>query len=408
MVGLEPEYESRVQEVNNIEDELKRKISELAATTRHELRSKYFEMRKSIEQDVSVLDKAIQLVASYQERLSEGNEAQLFAYVKSAIQVLKDNHSLISNLSLRNSLGFVIHEELKHMGKMLDTLGIVTIEADGIQENDAKELKYKATLLAKYKINDSPCMVSSVCFVKDDNVLVFDNTNNNLKRLNTLDFTVVDHLKLDGSSYSMCNVGAQEVAVALYYMKRVQFVSVGRTMALTRCFITDEPCLGIAFNDNKNEMFVSNANNQVKVYNKEGIFLKAYKNDDDGNMLFRNSRSIALSQDDSTIFITDWYKGLLSIDTSGTMKWVFTDPELKGINGICVLPGDVILVSGRDSNKVIQVDKHGKKLGTLLGSGENLIYPWALAFNWKTSTLIIGQNCHVLHVYKLTTTKEHK
>lgn len=81
-------------------------------------------------------------------------------------------------------------------------------------------------------------------------------------------------------------------------------------------------------------MLVSGNGGMVKVYDKTGNHLKTYQHDAAEKQLFSQSTMIAWSDDNNTIFVTDGGKGLIAMDTSGTLQWVFTDHDLKSPSGL--------------------------------------------------------------------------
>jgi hypothetical protein len=147
---------------------------------------------------------------------------------------------------------------------------------------------------------------------------------------------------------------------------------------------------------------VSDEGNQVKVYDKKGNVLKSYINDDKGKPPFAMTKCIALSADQNTLYVTDWYNGLIALDKSSSIQWTFSDHDLLNAYGLCVLPGDLILVSGRTAGNIIQVNKYGKNVGTLVGPGDKLICPRAIAYHRKSSRLIVGHDTNEIYVYTLS------
>ncbi|XP_053385733.1 uncharacterized protein LOC128550536 [Mercenaria mercenaria] len=131
--------------------------------------------------------------------------------------------------------------------------------------------------------------------------------------------------------------------------------------------------------------------------------LKQYGKKESGDNLFKSATQLALSISNQFMFVTDYDAGnLQALTKDGNIIWKFSDLELKQPWGVCVLSGQYILVCGRGSNNVLQVDKKGKRIRELLGPSEKLNDPLALAFDRETSRLLIGNSSNEIHVYTLS------
>jgi hypothetical protein len=378
----------------------------------------------------------------HEENIFRGNEAEIFANVKNGKTAVKDCKGLLMDLSGRSNrkmLCFVANDRLTSDVNQSECIGTVNIlqeenkddlknkikadeqktkcsnieskeeikdeklnvEVGEEKKKDPEVLEYTATVSGKYKVNENYCHVTAACVLDNTSLMIFDHANDVLKRLSIDDFKIIDQLNFGVNSFSICSVGTEEVAVALCYNRMIQLVAVGRTMTLTRSFSTDQRCRGVAFSEVSGEFYVSNHYNKVNVYDKNGKLMKTYDKDNKGRSMFSYTCNVAWNEDKTILYVTDGYTGLIALSKSGELLWTFNDAELICPHGLCVLPGDVILVSGVGSHNVIQVDKRGKKLGTLLGAKDNLYGPYALAYGMDRSRLIVGHRSNEIHVYNL-------
>jgi molybdopterin converting factor small subunit len=395
------------QEINEWEEELKAIVSKLAKNTREELYSQYAYSKKWLEQAIVTINNLITMLMSIEENIKDDNEVRVFAKVTEGKKVVEEGQTMLSNQSKyyrHVCLMFEIDDYLKNLGIMLSSLGLITTKYEEVRKENNQTQEYKIVRYRDYRINESCCTVSAVCALDDQTVLIFERTSTRLKRYSMRDIKVINQLQMNNCSHSICSLTSGEVAVAFNQKNKIQFVSVaGTTMTMTRSFTTVHGCWGVSFNKITGELCVSDGGSLVAVYNRTGQLMKTYQHDSTGRQLFTCSRNIAWSEDNTKLYVTDSKKGLIALDDSGTLLWVFTDPDLTSATGITVLPGDVILVSGLTSHNVLQVNKYGKRVGTAIGvrGCTCLNYPWALAFDRKSSILIVGHNKNIIQTYGL-------
>ncbi|KAH3704234.1 hypothetical protein DPMN_079290 [Dreissena polymorpha] len=94
---------------------------------------------------------------------------------------------------------------------------------------------------------------------------------------------------------------------------------------------------------------------------------------------------------------------LLTLAKDGSILATFMDPALKLLTGLHVTPAGQVLVCGRDSKNIIQVDSKGsKKLATLATPMDGVENPHSVCYNRITDSIIVGQWHHKkILVYKV-------
>ncbi|XP_053406442.1 uncharacterized protein LOC128559237 [Mercenaria mercenaria] len=166
--------------------------------------------------------------------------------------------------------------------------------------------------------------------------------------------------------------------------------------ALGNCYIVSYQNIGklSAYNDSRVT--------RVCAYSKAGILLRTFDRDDNDKQILCSLRKIALSAMKELIFLTDKVNGLIVLNKEGKKMWNFNDPELKEARGICVLPGDLVFVSGASSNNILQIDNDGKKEGILVGPSKGLNKPLAMAYDEENSRIIVGCGSNEILVYSIS------
>ncbi|XP_053386551.1 tripartite motif-containing protein 29-like [Mercenaria mercenaria] len=213
LVIIHYEKEMLFEAVENFKTELIKKIEELAETSKQQISSKYEDIRKDVQSDLHTLGTAISTTTTNLQKLSSINESQLFVNVKTSKVSIKDCESLLRELTTGKAiegLKFVLNKEMK---ENLTSMGLL------VSGENAKE--YKAILRGKYKINPTQCAITGICTMDDGRYVIADHTHSELTRLNG-NFTVEDHIKVDGQPFSVCRVGPKEVATFLNGINKIQ------------------------------------------------------------------------------------------------------------------------------------------------------------------------------------------
>ncbi|KAH3719328.1 hypothetical protein DPMN_062160 [Dreissena polymorpha] len=86
-----------------------------------------------------------------------------------------------------------------------------------------------------------------------------------------------------------------------------------------------------------------------------------------------------------------------------TILATFMDPAVTFLTGLHVTPAGQVLVCGRDSKNIIQVDSKGSmKLATLATQRDGVKSPISVCYNRLTDSIIVGQRDHKkILVYKV-------
>ncbi|XP_052248610.1 uncharacterized protein LOC127856442 [Dreissena polymorpha] len=192
----------------------------------------------------------------------------------------------------------------------------------------------------------------------------------------------------------MCQITSNEVAVVVNENDKheVQFVSVndGRLVMGTKLEF-QHPCFGIA--RNKKDLYLTSGTALYK-YSISGTRLnKLYKDTTAGTTVSK----CAVSPSGDRIFVTNPNQNtVLTLARDGTVLHIFTHPDLQTPSGIHVTAKGQVLVCGRASFNVLQLDGEGKKkLATTLKTDD--CSPLAVFYNESTASIIVG-SYHLNHI----------
>jgi sugar lactone lactonase YvrE len=102
------------------------------------------------------------------------------------------------------------------------------------------------------------------------------------------------------------------------------------------------------------------------MYTLSGRKLKQFSKDQSRHKLFTIINSLAVSNDATRIYIADHDNGLIVLDNNGQVITSFYDKQLLGANCCYLTEAGSVLVSGEDSNNVLQFTRDGELIGEII------------------------------------------
>ncbi|XP_053398512.1 uncharacterized protein LOC128556840 [Mercenaria mercenaria] len=235
----------------------------------------------------------------------------------------------------------------------------------------------------KVKKDKSTCDIYGCCVLPNGDILIVDNSNKRLKKLNQ-NFQVVSHISMSDKPWDVCNVENNEAAVALYDC--VQLINYEGKLKRTRFVKFDHDSNGIAYNgkqffvvDDWNVYsYTSDFQNKTVLYSCEA-----------GKVWFNH---IVISQRRDLIYISDRYGGVQIIGTDGKHICTLKPDELQNTWGICLDSTDRLLVTDADTCCIYCIDYEGDKtsMDPVVTQNDFMSKPMCLSYDGKRSSLIIG------------------
>jgi outer membrane protein assembly factor BamB len=200
--------------------------------------------------------------------------------------------------------------------------------------------------------------------MEDGTQILADHNNSKLKRLHSYNFTVTDYCDLPGGPWQMCMINNTQVAVTVPSKKEVHLISLERQMKTTNKINTDFKCYGLAYANNN--LYISDHDTSVYMYALSGRKLNQFSKKQSGHKLFSNIHSLAVSQDATRIYVADYNTGLIVLDKNGQVVTSFNDEQLKRATCCYLIEAGSVLVSGFDSNNVLQFTSDGELIGEVI------------------------------------------
>ncbi|XP_060557726.1 uncharacterized protein LOC132718114 [Ruditapes philippinarum] len=327
-----------------LEDELKRLERESVKLVEKEYGSIEQELQNAIKESDKCIDEFQQSEDKLQK--SQGNKAQEFVSIKTAQRIIRtaSESKKMLNKSVVAHITFTMNANIKQFLKQTGVLGHVP-------RTTVYNVKQHSSFSAKMK-SDGSCRLYHSCLLEDGSLLVTDVKNKKLKRVDTTNYTITDHLDMEAGPIAVCQTDKQEVAVSLQ-KKSIVFVTIDNKMVVTRKLDMDHHCCSIAYN--KNKLVISDEKNAVYIYNMNGSMIRKITSDNSGKSIFSDTRHISLSTNREYVYVCDSKNGLITLDTQGNHISTFTDDDMSGPQGVCTDGRGNIFVGAYTSSNIIQI-----------------------------------------------------
>ncbi|XP_045211424.2 uncharacterized protein LOC123562902 [Mercenaria mercenaria] len=407
--SIDNEKNTILNDIDNFQDAMIKRIKELTKASREEVLSKHTKLVNAVQPDVKELETILSLVEGKSQKINTRDlNVKTFVNIKKSKKVVKDVSATVDKLSTNWQ-----QSVLDYCFKLEPFRNVIELKSFGhFEDNVNKPFTAKKHEMVNVKMKqEEKCLISGICFLEADMVAITDERNKKLKRLNG-NYEVTDSLVLAGSPSSLCKTGPQEVAVALRNEGKVQFVTCDNTLTLGTSFKTEQRCAGLYFDTNHDELFVSCDSwglvnrSKIRVYKKCGTLCKTIETEEVGNSpseksLFSYPKHITVSPVTGMIYIADESKGLIALNRNGKREWTFHDPKLKDLCGVCLLPGNQLLVTGKSSNNLVQVGNDGQEVCELLDATKGLERPYTVVCDKRNARLMVGCSSNEICVYAL-------
>ncbi|KAL4218876.1 hypothetical protein ACF0H5_021464 [Mactra antiquata] len=262
------------------------------------------------------------------------------------------------------------------------------------------KLKNSRDITIKSSNDAYTCRSFGCCLIHDNQLLVTDGANQKLKRIDTSTMTVTDYCSLDSQPMGICCINQKEVVVACCYSHKIQFVSIESQMTPTRKIDTSHVCHGIAIKDDN--LYVTDEETSLYVYDMNGTLLRTIINDNDGNKLFSSIRHIVFSESGNEMFVGDENSGIVCFDGKDNYLSTIKGSDLDGVSGVCTDGRGNIFVTGYWSNNVVQYSEDGKKLDVVIKQEDGLKEPLSMHFSQRQNRLFVTMDgSDILKMYEL-------
>ncbi|XP_053402973.1 uncharacterized protein LOC128558139 [Mercenaria mercenaria] len=380
-----------LESVKKFRKEINDRLDELEKNTEEDIEEKYKTLINEVEERMQLFETSIAYISTTLNKLeSTDNATQNFVIAKKAEKRVDKVAKVIEEIKVQTPSQNIDLTADPRISSLLEEINVLGT-AD-IPKEDSR--KY----YVKVQSDKTECDIVSACTLDDGTILLSDNGNNRLKRLDSSIFTVRDYCDLPGQPWQVCAINKQQAAVCLPDKKEVRFISLTNRMNLTNNITTDFVCNGLAYADGN--LYISDSNTSVYIYTVSGKLLEQFTKDQSGQNLFYDISSISVSVDGSRIYVADWKNGLIVLDNSGRVVRRFNDSHFGACDSYITGRGS-LLMCGQSSNNVLQFEQNGELIGEVVRSDGRHFHPQAICCNQQMSKMVIGWNKDEIDVFDL-------
>ncbi|XP_060590557.1 uncharacterized protein LOC132745627 isoform X1 [Ruditapes philippinarum] len=344
------------QEINGQLDKLERSsIDEIESKVKC-LEDKIADGLKQLQANKSRIRLANDKLAS-----TNTNHSEVFVYVKMGEDAANIANKYMKYAKTKCKVGDIEFQPDRTIVTQLEqkkTLGTLSEKT----ADNLFQIKGNLSYNVKVMSDKKDCYINSACFMEDGTIILAD--HDKLKRLHSYNYSVTGYCDLPGESWQVCLINNTQVAVTISSEKKVHFISLERKMKTTNMITTDFRCYGLAYSNNN--LYISDQDKSVYMYTLSGRKLNQFSNDSSGHNLFFGVRSLAVSKDATRIYVADFYIGLIVLDNNGQVIRSFNDKQIEGAGCCYLTETGSVLVSGFDSNSVLQFTCDGELIGPVI------------------------------------------
>ncbi|XP_053373057.1 uncharacterized protein LOC128546501 [Mercenaria mercenaria] len=395
-----------IENVRKFRREVNERLDEMERNSVAEIEERYKAVIQQIEDAINALQENKKDVTFARDTLAAAgnNVSQVFVSIKKGLAAASKADKSLEERRVGNQDQEIIFTPDQNIIKMITeliSLGQVTLKYNRkyLIRSD-EQVKQKDTLLqtkgmkkfsVKIPSDKKDCDIFSSCFLSDGTVILSDYNNTNLKRLDSYNYSVRDHYVLPWTPWKVCSINNQEVAVSLWRMPEIQFVTIENKMTKKSTMKFDFNCYGLAYAGDI--LYISDRESTVYMYSLSGQKLMQCSDQTIKNAIY----SLAVSKDGSKIYAAVPYTGLFALDNTGKVVKTFNNPMLNCAFDCYVTDRGSVLVCGVRSNNVLQFTPDGELMGEVVKSNRCR----TVCCNQQMTKMIVGKMTNEIEVYDL-------
>lgn len=232
--------------------------------------------------------------------------------------------------------------------------------------------------------------VTGCAFMADDNVVLVDDANKNVKFFNPA-FKPISVVKVSAPPLDVTPIKLQQVVVTIPTERSLQFIEVGKHMMLMKKVQMELECYGITFYNH--ELYVTSGfsnEREIHIVSLNGEVRKKIR---PGIADLRYPLYICVDPKFRMIFVSDYNHGVVGLDVnSGEVKFKCKDTDVHGYyKGVTIGQKGHINVCTWNLHGVSRVHLDGRGLETIIPMpGKEGRKPYSIAFSKKSERLIVS------------------
>jgi len=235
-------------------------------------------------------------------------------------------------------------------------------------------------------------VIQDIPVVSPSRLLVSDYYNNTLRLVCSVNGGVMSKVNVPGRPWGICLMGDGKAAVALYNMKKIQFINVdGDTLSLDRTIDVKGNPRSISAYDSSRLVVVYDSPGRIEMMTIDGRVVDEVDNQKAGKDIFSNPYFIATTNS-GDIFVSDYStQMIIQMDRSFRITQTFSSPMLTSPYGIVSVSTDQLLVADQEGNSIVDLNPTSGTVTPLLGQADGIQKPQALSWCQASKKLYVSR-----------------
>jgi hypothetical protein len=379
--------EEELKEIKQFRIDINQKLDNLEKKSIDNIEEKYKALTKKVEDQITILRTFQTDVQSSAADIksASSNMSQIFVGMKVANLVTGRVENGLNATTVdfkRFNVVFKGQQRLMSMIDQMDMLGEI------VKYPALYWLGRKREISIKHDSDtDTHNDIFSICMLKNGCVIIADNKNKSLKRLDVTSSKIIDVCQVPESPWQICEVD-NEIAISSGG-RNINIVSSEVGLKVARKIETDHNCYGVGYRNEK--IYVTDSNETVFVYNMKGIMLIQFSKDKSGDNLLSDINCLTVSRDDERIYVSDLKRGIVVLSQDGDLHWGNNTSKLVDAREVSETNSGDILVCGYFSNNIVQFSPNGEVRGEILTSDDKDGCLQAVCYDHNHMRLLIGR-----------------
>ncbi|XP_053373369.1 uncharacterized protein LOC123534205 isoform X2 [Mercenaria mercenaria] len=346
--ALKANKQREIETIKTFAKKLEEKIKEAERDAISKVEERYSKLMVKINGDIDNIKRELETFETTKGFIESTvkNNSQAFVAMKlngNKIATTEAASDDIGQIELGWRVHFTLDPEFEELSKERMCLGYVNIMPYSFEYKGAVDIKLDSDAM--------PCDVYGSCVLSDGSIVFADRDNKNLKLVDGISLTVIDHYDLKTEPRDICCLDGKEVGVCLDNEKKVKIFKVDRKLFYKYELTFSFGCKGISYFENA---FYISDKTCFYMCNLDGNILKTITIDSVLNDIY----NICVNKHSKTIFVTDYSKGVICLDSSGHVLNTVTD-EISFAHGLTAAYNGKVFACRFSSENVILLNEKG-------------------------------------------------
>ena len=399
---IESMIETTLEKIESFRREFETFFDRLKKNTLSELKELAKSMRHDAGQHIPSCTTTVKTLGDDLKMLDDAskcsNTEMMFAVDFKVSKRLTELQSMMKDFQDEVKTPFLVFEENKKLFDVKQNVtSLGTLRVSQTQKTKTETTNFLTTKVqnsrdVKIKLPSTGCY-SGCTFMADGQLLVCDDSNNNIKLLNSK-FDITDSLGLASGPWDTSAVDSVTAVITLPDSKQLQFIDIVPSLKVGKQIQLDKQCWGVDVV--RDDIYVichdDPGNAEIRVFDKNGTFIRKIPDVNNDLSSLSYPYYIAVSTTSSKIYVSDYNtRTVRCISVDGSLVFNYKHADLRGPRTVIPDEEGNILVCGEEScniHVVTSTGQHHSVLYTVEGRRYNRCY--SVAYRQTDRTLVIG------------------